>query len=522
MVAASSYEFGDDFQRHALAVLARIPGGVLRYRSALDYTYFGSAALRQIAEVLFDHVDENRSLPHEATLIEELRNAVGAEDFDRVRKVAMRLHKEDVSDSNAVLAKLVEFGQQQAYINATVQSAEKLDHGDRNVRPLFDAASLVGQDLLDIGVDYTDNAESRAAWYRNPQVQREDIIRTGIPHLDAMLDGGIARGELGVVLAPPKRGKTTTLINFAFGALTDVRRLNVAHYSLEMDQDKVSRRYDDRLMGRHVQLKKTAPDRYADALHERLRKAMRGRLFTKSYPTRSATVSNIRSHLSLLAARDFHPDMIVVDYADIMKPERRLGEMRHEQAGIYEDLRQLAGEFHAAVWTGSQAGRGALEKDVITIDDFAEAFEKAAIVDAAIGFCQSDDERIERRCRLFGAALRNQEDGRAVECEIQRDACRIRSLALYDVSGTRMLLDGVDADDEDTDATKTEVKRATKKKAERIKSRTGMKKKATKRSTRRATKKSSKKTTKKKATKKSATRRRRRDVATKEIHLEDA
>jgi hypothetical protein len=519
-VVATSYEFGDEFQRHALAVLARIPGGVLRYRSALDYTYFGSASLRKIAEVLFTHVDEHHSLPQEATLIEEVREAVGEDDFSRVRKVAARLYKEDVSDAKAVLAKLIDFGQQQAYINATVAAADKLDRGDRDIRPLFDAASIVGQDLLDIGVDYKGDAEERREWYRNPQLQNEDIIRTGIPHLDAMLDGGIDRGELGVILAPPKRGKTSTLINIGFGALTSVRRYNVVHYSLEMDQDKVSRRYDDRLMGGRVKFKKSRPDRYADMLDERLRRAVRGRLFVKSYPTRAASISNVRSHLSLLAARGVRPDMVIVDYADIMKPERRLGEMRHEQAGIYEDLRQLAGEFNAAVWTGSQASRGALEKDVITIEDFAEAFEKAAIVDAAVAFCQSNDERIERKCRLFGAALRNQEDGRTVECEIHRDQCRIRSLALYDVAGARTLLDGIDAGEEDYAATESGVrkakKRSTKQKAERIKGRAGMKK-AKKRSARR---KVARKPSSRKATEKTA--RRRRDRPSKHVRLEDA
>ncbi len=78
---------------------------------------------------------------------------------------------------------------------------------------------------------------------------------------------------------------------------------------------------------------------------------------------------------------------LLVDYADIMKPERRLGEMRHEQAGIYEDLRQMAGIFNVALWTASQAPRGALDKAVLDIGDFAEAYEKAAIMDAGVAFC---------------------------------------------------------------------------------------------------------------------------------------
>jgi hypothetical protein len=505
----SGYDFGEAFQRHSLAVLARIPGGVVRYRTALDHTFYGSETLRTIAEALFAHVDANQRLPQQPTLVEEVKEQVSDDSFQRVSKVLDRLYREDISDAQAVLRKLIEFGKQQALVNATLKAADKLDRGDRDLRPLFDEAALVGEDLIDIGVDYKAEAEARKAWYRDPSLQDADLIRTGIPHLDAMLDGGIARGEMGVFLAPPKRGKTTTLINVGFGALSAVHRYNVAHYSLEMDQEKVSRRYDDRLMGDRVLWRKSDPERYANALDTRLRRAVRGGLFVKSYPTRTATVSKIRSHLSLLSARNFHPDLILVDYADIMKPERRLGEMRHEQAGIYEDLRQLAGEFNAALWTGSQASRGALEKDIITIDDFAEAFEKAAIVDAAVAFCQTNDERIERKCRLFGAALRNQEDGRTVECEIRRDQCRLRSLALYDVSGTRMVVDGLDDKREDYTATKSEVVR--KKTARKLKDSAGITRKK-----KRVAKKVGKKTGKKK------TARRRSDRVTHKVQLEDA
>lgn len=445
-VTETNYDFGDEFQRHALAVLARVPGGVVRYRSALDPTYFGSETLRTVAETLFKHVDEHRALPQKPTLVEALREVVSDDDIKRVEKSVERIYNEDVSDAHAVLQRLIDFGRQQAYVNATLKAADEIGRGRVDVRRHFDQASLVGEDLLDLGVDYRRNVKKRRAYYLDPSAH-EDRIPTGQPHLDMLLGGGICRKELAVILAPPKRGKSTALLNIAFGACTAPEGYNVVHYSMEMHQDRVLRRYDDRLMGKRVELKATDPERYGELLSRRVKTYLRGRLFVKSYPTRTATVSKLRSHLTLLSSRGFAPDVIIVDYADIMKPERRLGEMRHEQAGIYEDLRHLADEFDAAVWTGSQTSRGALEKETPTIEDFAEAFEKAAIVDAAVAFCQTKDERIDNRCRLYGAALRNAEDGRTVECEIDRAQALIRSIGLYDVSGARILLQGEQFDE---------------------------------------------------------------------------
>jgi len=432
-----SQDFGAPFQDHILAVMCRVPGFCIRYRTALDHTFFVSDANRIIARALLAHIDEERRLPTHPTLIEDIRPLVGKDDFAPVESALGELYGHDVQDAHAVMQKAVAFGKQQALVNAIVEAAGRLDKGNRDVRPLIDDALLVGEDLLEIGIDYRADIDDRAVWYTDPQKVFTGV-RTGIEHLDAVLAGGLGRGELGVILAPPKRGKSTTLINIGFGALSDVSGLNVAHYSLEMNDQKVTQRYDDRLMGLRVKYKRSDPIRYVQELKARATKLLPGRLFVKSYPTRSATISTVRSHLALLASREFYPDVIIVDYADIMKPERRLGEMRHEQAGIYEDLRAIAGEFDAAVWTGSQAKQAALQKEVITIEDFAEAFEKAAIVDAAFAFCQTDDERIDGRARLFAAGLRDVEDGRTIECDIRRDCCLISSTGVLDVAGTRI------------------------------------------------------------------------------------
>lgn len=426
-------EFGVAFQAHILAVMLKIPGFVIRYRTALDHQYFVDADHRTVAKLLLAQVDEYQQLPTKPTFIEEVHQFVSDKDFSRVKKCVEGLYEDEVLDAAAVASKVVDFGRNQALVNAVLKSAEKLDQGNHAIRPLIDEALLVGEDLLNVGTDYHESVEERSTWYTNPEVQ--ESIRTGIAHMDLALGGGSTRGELNVILAPPGRGKSTSLINVGYGAVTDVGGLDVAYYTLEMNRRKVLMRYDDRLMGPRVKYKRSKPKQYVQEMGQRVSKMVFGRLFVQDYPTRTAGISNIRSHLALLRSRGFFPDVIVVDYGDIMKAERRLGEMRHEQAGIYEDLRQLAGEFDASVWTASQTSRSALNKETVTIEDFAEAFEKAAIADVVWALCQSDDEKIEQRCRFFAAKLRNAEDGRTVECEIKRDQCLIRSVALVDAAG---------------------------------------------------------------------------------------
>lgn len=448
MSTMSSYtdQFGEKFQQHLLAVLARSPGAILRYRSALDDRFFPSRIHAVVAKALFAHADEFRTLPSLPTLIEDCRGLIDKDSMPHIETLTDKLYGADIGDYQAVLAKAVDFGKTQALCNAVVEGAERIQKGQRDkVKELVDKAQLVGEDLLSMGLNYREGMAQRAQTIDEPETTAEQIP-TGITHLDFLLDGGLGRGELGVILAPPKRGKTTMLVNIGFGALVNPSRLNVVHYSCEIKEIKVARRYDIRLMGGYSKSRHSNRAGYAEEMVRRNQHFLSGSLSIKGYPTRKATVSSLRSHLSVLSAQGFPPDLVLVDYADILKAERRLGEMRHEQASIYEDLRELAGEFNCVVWTASQTNKAALEKATVTILDFAESFEKAAIVDAAIAFCQTPEEKVAQKCRLFAAALRNTDDGSTVECVIRRDRSLIRSIGLYDAANNRIDIGDVHED----------------------------------------------------------------------------
>lgn len=438
-------EFGKDFQRHLLAVLLRTPGLVSRYRTALKPEYFGPDEYREIASVLFDTVDSHNQLPTESTLKQLLVDACNDEVRDSCLKIAKRLWRDDVSDSDAVAARVVEFGKRAAIINAVLASGERIEKGDYHaVPPLIDAAMQVGEDLLDVGVEYVTSPAGRMAWYMRDR--KAETIPTGVAHIDAALGGGLGRGELGLVLSAAKVGKTSSLINFGYGAINQ-GPYNVVHYSLEMNDRKVAVRYDDRLAEASHKWKEVDLEKYLRKLNKRQAKNLKGQLIIKRYPTRTASIDTLRAHLKLLASQDFVPDMIVVDYAMIMRPVRRLGKTHHEIAGIYEDLRTLAGELNCALWTAHQAKRDALNKDTLNLADMGESFEAVQVMDVGLALMQTDAERAEGEARFFLMGVRDVEDHRTVRCLIDRKRNRLSSVALYDAAGRHVR---TDADDPET------------------------------------------------------------------------
>ena len=69
---------------------------------------------------------------------------------------------------------------------------------------------------------------------------------------------------------------------------------------------------------------------------------MTGTLIIKEYPTKSASSRSIRTHLEKLRMRDINPDMMIIDYGDLLRPISGKNEKRHELESIYEEMLRLS------------------------------------------------------------------------------------------------------------------------------------------------------------------------------------
>ena len=203
----------------------------------------------------------------------------------------------------------------------------------------------------------------------------------------------------------------------------------------------VLRRLDDRLAGKQIfKMKYTDRDRYIRLLTERAKRLIQGRLIVKYAPTRTWGVSNIRSHLSILESQGFHADAIYVDYADVLKAESRKGETWTEDAGIYEDLRKLADEKNAVLWTPSGATKWSHEHEIQGAADMSGSYERAKIADLVVTLNQTKQERIKRVLRIVIAAAREVEDGITILAELDKARCYVRTNTL--LSASNMLIVG--------------------------------------------------------------------------------
>jgi hypothetical protein len=225
-------------------------------------------------------------------------------------------------------------------------------------------------------------------------------VSSGFPGLDLALGGGLGGGELGVVIGPPGGGKTTLLINI--GAVSVLAGLKVLHLSMELNKVQVLMRYDMRFSGETKESLQANP-KYIKAA--RKASVVNGGGLTILDMSHSVVTPSLLE--SILESQD-KVDMVLVDYADLMRSDRYLHGTggsdigrRFELGEIYRDLRRLAAALEIPVWTASQANREASKKGIYTSLDIGEDISKMHTADVGICMLQTDQMEAENRMVLL-------------------------------------------------------------------------------------------------------------------------
>jgi hypothetical protein len=120
--------------------------------------------------------------------------------------------------------------------------------------------------------------------------------------------------------------------------------------------------------------------------------------------------------------------MVIVDYADLLKPVTVRKEKRSELESIYEELRALSTEFQCPIWTASQTNRSGLSAEVITMEQISEAFNKCFVADFIFSVSRTIDDKQNNKGKIFIAKNRNGPDGMVYPIFMDTSNVKIRIL----------------------------------------------------------------------------------------------
>lgn len=372
-------QFGYTFQVKLIYSLLNDQKFLERVIEALDTKYFENESFAWTIDIVREHFRKYKTPPNLEALavyVKEIPNEVLRETI----KSALKDTFKDTTGVDFIKDKTVEFCQDQALKNALYEGVTLFQAGKRHeVRAVIDQALKVGIDS-NIGHDYTEMFVQRMS-----ETARK-TVSTGWNVIDNITDGGLGPGEMGVVVAPAGIGKSWGLVSMAGSALK--KGLNVAYYTMELSENYVGLRFDSHFVGIPSQNLKFHQEEVMEKIKE-----MTGNLIIKFYPSKTATVQTLRSHIEKMKmVKGFAPDIVFVDYADLLMGVGK--EKRYVLENLYEDLRSLAGELQIPIWTASQANRSSLENDIIEADKISEAYSKVMIADFVMSLSRKVSDKV--------------------------------------------------------------------------------------------------------------------------------
>ena len=398
-------DYGWGFQVKVLAAMFTDRLFLQQISDIIRAEYFESDANSWLLDIILTHFREYKTPPSKDVLkvkITEIENDIlKATVLEQLKDVFRYMESDDLT---FVKDEILKFCKNQEIKQAIMDSVSLLKHGNFDeIKSKIDSAMKAGADT-NIGLEYVTDVAAR---YNEAA---RHTITTGWDVIDDLMDGGLAPGELGVVMAPAGIGKSWLLINIGANAVKDGK--TVIHYTLELNENYVGQRYDSVFTGIPAQNLKN----YREDIESKM-VTLKGDLIVKYFPTKSVGVMGLKAHIEKTIMLGKKPDLVIVDYGDLLKVN--IKKDKHEALeDLYEELRGMAGEYEIPVWTASQAGRSALEDDIIEADKIASSYGKVMVADFLMSLSRKVEDKMSGTGR--GHVIKNRfgPDGITLPCKI--------------------------------------------------------------------------------------------------------
>jgi replicative DNA helicase len=340
----------------------------------IEPTHFENKYFKTLLQLVKEYYSKYDCTPSFETLSQMVKSEFPQELMLKILNDTIKqIQNAPTEGSSFVQEKSLKFCKQQELQKAITKSQKILDSGEfenyDKLEELVRAALQVGE----TGNKFED------VFNNLDDVLNEDFrhpIPMGIVGIDKLLKGGLARGELGVILAPTGVGKTTILSKIANSAFNN--GYNVLQLFFEDNPKVIQRKHFTMWTG-------IAPDELPNHREEVLEKArqvkeeMTNKLFLKKLPSDQYTMTQIKNMIRKMIADGHGIDMIVLDYIDCIVPDRNLGDEWKSEGSVMRGYEALCHELGVVGWTATQGNRSSISSEVVTTDQMGGSIKKAQV-----------------------------------------------------------------------------------------------------------------------------------------------
>ena len=415
--------FGKSFQEKFCHLMIQDRPFCDQITEVLDIHFLQYEYLRVFVQILLDYRERYRVHPSYSIMATKIK--AGMDSYTPALQKQVRafyasvLSQDQVRDSEFIKDNALDFCRKQVLKAAMMKSVRLIKTSS------FDEIQSVIENALKLGTDNNFGHDFIKDFEERYERKTRDPISTGLLKLDDVCGGGLGKRELGVIIAPTGAGKSMVLAHLGTEAIKAGK--TVVHYTLELAETIVGNRYDSCISRIPLSDLFSNKRRVLESIQD-----IEGRLIIKEYPTKSASTETIKNHIERLKKRGVEPDMIIVDYADLLRPVRFTKEKRHDLENTYEELRAIAQIYECPVWTASQTNRSGLNAEIITMEAISEAYNKCFVADFIFSLSRTVQDRQANKGRIFVAKNRNGPDGLVFQTFVDWSNVSIKVLSRSD------------------------------------------------------------------------------------------
>jgi replicative DNA helicase len=340
----------------------------------IEPTYFENKYFKIIIQMIKEYYKKYNHTPSFDTLEQVAKSELQQEIASKiVLDMIGKIKDAPIDGGDFVQEKALKFCKQEEVIKVMNKAQKIIDGGEFEnydaIEGMFREALQVGEKDTSMMNVFSNLDQVLDDDYRHP-------IPMGIPGIDRLLKGGLAKGEIGVVLAPTGVGKSTLLTKIANHAFNMGN--NVLQIFFE-DNPKIIQR-------KHITLwTKIHPDELSVRKEEvfskvkEIEETMSNKLIMKKLPSDTVTMNQIKNQVRKMIADGIKIDMILLDYIDCVVPDKNLGDEWKSEGSVMRGFEAMCHELNIVGWTATQGNRNSISAEVVTTDQMGGSIKKAQV-----------------------------------------------------------------------------------------------------------------------------------------------
>ena len=380
---------GIPYQRRLITQLLTDHKFATNIMTIVDPNYFTDLYLRIIASEIKNAYEINEVIPDIDSLEFRLNSRKDNETTKLYIKAQLDAIKDgNLNDSEYVQEMAMKFCKQQELKKSISEIQKIIDNGEYDS---YDQCEEILKRALEIGSDKDSGID---VFFDIESVLEEDFrkpIPTGIAGLDDKMNGGLSKGELGVILAPFGVGKTTMITKIANEAFN--HGYNVLQIFFE-DIPKVIQRKHlscwSEIPQNDLSLKMNRP-----IINEIIKSKndSKGYLELKKFPSDGTTIPIIKNYIRKLIAAGRKPDIILLDYIDCVSSTKQYEKGYEAEGPIMRQFESLLSEFDMAGWTAIQGNRSSINAENVDSSMIGGSIKKGQIGHFIVSIAKDLDQK---------------------------------------------------------------------------------------------------------------------------------